>query len=377
MGISLSRRGATASSRRRSAGSVGFITRQGTNFRLNGQNYKFTGLNAYNVLSNNTVQYGCWYDLISGSNLDTALGNMGAAGTGQNEGRLGVIRAWFFQNNSMSTTGSGVRDWSRWDKAISVCKARGYRLIPVLCNAFDTCEGGATNTGANWRSFGGGTFVRTGDWYLSGYNTAVDPNGPVNSTTYRAFVSEAATRYKNEPTIAFWQLVNEAECNDAAGGTLAKDCLLHFADDMGGLIHSIDSNHLVSLGSMGSGQQGMAYLEYQYVYASAGIDICEYHDYYAQDVTMGGDAFNGISERISQANALSKPIFCGEMGIPDSDGSRSTHFAAKIDAQFAAGCSGVLPWEWANTGQESGTAPYAIAPGDATLAVLAARGGLS
>jgi endo-1,4-beta-mannosidase len=356
------------------AGSA-FVTRSGTNLTLNGQNYKFTGFNAYNILSDNSVSYGCWYNLTSGNNLDTVLANAGPAGTGQNEGRLGVFRGWFFQNSSMSTTGSGVRDWSRWDKAISVCKARGVRLIPVLCNVYDTCEGGASGTGANWRVFDSTTKIRTGDWFLSGYNTAVDPSSPVGSTTYRAFVAEAVARYKNEPTIAFWQLVNEAECNNATNGTLAKDCLLSFANDVGGLIHSLDPNHLVSLGTLGSGQGGASYLEYAYVHASAGIDICEYHDYWAQNVPMGGDAFNGIQERISQAIALNKPIFAGEMGIQDTDGSRSADFAAKIDAQFTAGCSGALVWSWANAG-ESG-APWGVGPGDPTIAMLGSRGGLS
>ena len=74
-----------------------FVTSEGTELRLDGQPYRFTGLNVYNANSRGE----CWYALASGPGLDEALTEMGPG--------TEVIRAWFFE--SLATTG-GERDWS-------------------------------------------------------------------------------------------------------------------------------------------------------------------------------------------------------------------------------------------------------------------------
>ena len=49
--------------------------------------------------------------------------------------------------------------------------------------------------------------------------------------------------------------------------------------DVGGLIKSIDSNHLVSTGVIGSGQCGASGPEYEALHALAAVDVCSFHDY--------------------------------------------------------------------------------------------------
>ena len=44
------------------------------------------------------------------------------------------------------------------------------------------------------------------NWYQGGYRTQVDPGSLV---PYRQWVAQAVARYAGNPSIAFWQLVNE------------------------------------------------------------------------------------------------------------------------------------------------------------------------
>ena len=85
--------------------------------------------------------------------------------------------------------------------------------------------------------------------------------GPGDLVTYRQYVAAIVRRYANNPTVAMWQLVNEGEAvndNDSCNEQAAHSALLAFSNDVGGLVHSIDPNHLVSLGTLqgwaGSGE---------------------------------------------------------------------------------------------------------------------------
>ena len=89
-----------------------FVSRAGTRLFLDGQPYRFTGLNIYNANSQNN----CWYSLGAGSGLDSSLA---AIGSGQE-----AFRAWFFQR--LATT-DGHRDWSAFDHTLAVAAARGQR----------------------------------------------------------------------------------------------------------------------------------------------------------------------------------------------------------------------------------------------------------
>src|SRR2546421_154469 len=106
------------------------------------------------------------------------------------------------------------------------------------------------------------TGYKARSWYESGYKKA--RGGELVS--YRQWVSEVATRYKRNSTLLAYQLVNEAE-DPNSGGTCeeskAAAALRTFTDDVGGLIRSIDFNHLVDVGTSGSGQCGDAGPDYK------------------------------------------------------------------------------------------------------------------
>jgi hypothetical protein len=128
--------------------------------------------------------------------------------------------------------------------------------------------------------------------------------------------------------------------------------LQYFFTTVGAQIHSLDPNHLIEAGFLGGGECGTESHDYESVGASPGIDVLSVHDYYA--APLGGDQWNGLAVRFAQAKALDKPIITGEVGIVagigqsgcDSLQQRASAMAAKMSAQFAAGDSAFLVWDW-------------------------------
>lgn len=338
---------AAAGQRRR-----GFVTRTGAQLMFNGKPYHFTGMNIYNANSVNNY----WYTLGTGSGLDQALTDIGSG--------IDVIRAWFGQW-LLKPTGNTV-DWSVFDHTVDRVRAAGKRLIVVFADQDGTWDDGISKT-------------LTSNWYQSGYKTVVSNVasswGAVNTMTYKNFVLTVVDRYKHEQAIMMWQLVNECETKLADGtcSTATDDAgataLRAFADDMSTAIKAIDSNHIISLGTIGSGQCGTSGSRYQTVHEPANIDVCEMHDYVPNE-NVFGDQFNGMPVRLQQAAALGKPLFVGESGLdPSAVGgttARATRYTEKLTAQFMAGVIGVVAWEWRNAGQTGGD-PYVIPAGDPAI----------
>jgi mannan endo-1,4-beta-mannosidase len=315
---------------------AGFLGTSGTQFTLGGQPFTFTGFNIYQANS----RANCSSTMGTGSALDTALSSIGAGSE--------VFRAWFFQ--SLATT-NGQRDWSAFDHTLAVARAHGVKIVVTLGNQWGSCEGSQ---------------YLDDSWYLGGYKTQVISGDTV---PYRQFVQEIVSRYKDDPTIAMWQLINEAEIKT---GKSASSCsptadLYNFAADVSGLIKSIDPNHLVNLGQMGAGQCGAQGGDYKLVNSISTLDVCEYHDYGHETTALPTNLVNDIAA----CNSLGKPLFVGEAGIQESTvgslSARAAAFDAKCTAMFKAGVRGFLIWSW-NNSPSSGS--WEVGPGDPTLPVI-------
>ena len=319
-----------------------FVTRSGAALMLSGRPYRFAGLNIYNA----TNQGACWYDLGTTASIDQTLTAIGPA---QN-----VFRTWFFQ--SLATT-NGQRDWSTFDATLAAARAHDVRIIATLGNQFSDCEGP-------------GPVRKSEAWYGSGYRSLHDAG---MADTYRAWVAEVVARYRDDPTILAWQLLNEPDLANPSGrcSPSASRTLKHFAQDMAGLVKSIDPNHLLSLGSWGLLDCGLAGAAYQDVHSVPGIDLCEVHDYSGPSKALAPL----LQLRVSQCRALGKPLFVGEIGVKVQDAgspaNRAAAIRAKLSAEFAAGVAGALVWDWANADQHAYSG-YEVQPGDPTLQVLAA-----
>jgi endo-1,4-beta-mannosidase len=312
------------------------VTRSGTKLYLDGRPYRFVGLNVGAGICGNTAS------------IEEALDTIGP---GQD-----VFRFWFLQQFA---TRNGARDWSRFDRVLDAARSRGQRVIATLVNNWADCEGP-------------GGFQKTESWYASGYKSQVQPNG---TTTYREFVRQIVTRYRSDPAILIWQLVNEPQADTTPSGgcsSTADDTLKAFADDVASLIKSIDQNHLVNLGSIGDGNCGLANDQYKTVQSGPDLDVLEVHQYHPW--AHSGDSWNGTLVRIRQARELNKPLFNGENGIflgteASTAAERAVLFDAKIAIHlFDDGMVGDVLWTWHN--DRLPAKGHDIGPADPVLLVL-------
>jgi hypothetical protein len=329
-----------------------FVQANGTGLTLAGQPYQFTGINIYMAASGG-LQTSCGGELYP--NVGVPLSEL-PSGI--------VIRFFAFQDFFES---NGSLDWTNFDQVLAIAAAHGDKVVPVLANQNNYCDGPLKDL----------------TWYQTGYSTAVEPGDVV---PYQQYVADVVTRYADNPTIAMWQLVNEGEavnsdgtCNEPA----AISALLGFSNDVGGMIHRLDPNHLVSLGTIagysGSGSQwcGAANGDFQTLMASPGNDVCDYHDYgYAAD-PLGRLSAPNLQSATAMCHADNKPIMVAETGIyADSSASlptRAAEFRSKFTAQFQAGVVGELMWEWCNIPQyvvPDTATDYGIFPGDPSLDLL-------
>jgi mannan endo-1,4-beta-mannosidase len=342
-----------------------FVTANGTGLELDGQPFTFTGMNIYNANSDGW----CANDMDAGL-LETALDDIDLGGV--HGGDHGVIRAWFFQ--PLATDLDGTRNWARFDRTIAEAKARGYYVIPTLGNQWGECGHKGSLAGLSASTY------KYPSWYETGY-TQRQPEDAVYGpgySGYRDWVAEVVDRYRDEPAILAWQLLNEAETNPVwpqgcPAGPEPFEAIRDWAIDVSGLVKSIDPNHLVSLGTIGGGQCGTSGPDFKALHEIPTIDLCEVHDYNPWD-PMPGDQWNGLALRIQQCAELAKPLFVGEVGLRPIDvggsyDSRVASLRAKLQVQRAAGIVGHLVWNW-------GPGPvaldsYDIGPGDDVPALLA------
>jgi hypothetical protein len=236
---------------------AGFVARNGTNFELDGVLFRFVGANMYNAAGDPDIyECGPWMQ-----NPNEELDDWFARFKGDSGGR--IIRFWAYQSYT-----KGGTDWRALDRVMRLANKHGLKVIPVLENQWVECsEGGYKYDG----------------WYAGGY---LKPYGSY-PLSYKEYVQRVVERYKNEPAIAAWMLMNEAESKTNTGAENAE-ALYAFTRDMSAFIKSLDQNHLVTLGSIGTGQPGVSGSNYQLLYSLPTLDFMEFHDYGANDKAMPG-----------------------------------------------------------------------------------------
>ena len=276
----------------------GFVQRQGAAFVLDGKPWRPVGYNQYRLTSI-AGGYLCdgGYGAISDASLATRLDQMKAAGAN-------TVRTWFFQSYYQ---GSATNHWAPFDRLVNAAAARGMKVVPVLVNQWTDCEPSPAHKDVTF--------------YESTYKT---PNTFGYPLSFKSYATMVAQRYASNPAVAFWQLVNEAQASTASGAcneAAAASALRNFGDDMTAAIKAVDPNHLVSLGTIGSGQCGAVTTNFQYIHAGA-VDMCDVHDYDHATQPIPGDQWNGTQVRLNQCNALGKPIVTAESGIVADVGRR-------------------------------------------------------
>ena len=300
---------------------TGFVTRSGTSFVLDSKPLHFVGANMYNAAGDPGIyECGPWMQ-----NPDTELEDWFARFKRDSGGQ--VVRFWAYQSYT-----KGGTDWSAFDRVMRLANKYGLKVIPVLENQWVECSEGG---------------YKYSSWYSDGY---LKPYGSY-PLSYKEYVRRVVERYKDEPAVAAWMLMNEAESKKPSGEE-DPEALYAFASDMSVLIKGLDQNHLVTLGSIGTGQPGVSGSNYQRLYALPTLDFVEFHDYGANDEAMPG----ALANARHTARELNKPILMGEAGMTtcgayngsqqETSQSRAQKLEAKIGAFFDEGGAGYLIWAW-------------------------------
>lgn len=370
-----------------------FVQRRGSQFYLADQEFIFVGFNLFDAAGSGDSPYSClqtngWWQKFSNAEIDAALKSMKA------ETGATVLRFWAFQ-----TYTKGGTDYSGIDKLIRLAKLNGFKIMPVFEDGPGYCTepgGGGNNRMDKWK-------YQSDSWYTEGYKVA---NAPY-TLSYRDYVQQFVTRYKDEPTIFGWMLVNEADTSRKVMNDSGKlvSALVPFAKDMSEVVKSIDSNHLVTVGTQSNGASGATGQDFIDVYSLPSIDFAEAHDwgYWGNDAEsiVGGirnaDGTMSLPDPLSaeclktyqakigctlaQAEKIiQKPMVIGESGITARDTAARQRRAEQIDAKmrdfFANGGDGYLYWQWNKVVDSQG---YDVLPGtnDPLLAVMKKYAGLS
>lgn len=322
-----------------------FVSAVGTKLYLEGEEYRFTGVNAYHLATLNGANAGC------GGQENDLTGFMSKLRP------FSVIRLWAFQGGQATNVTTRQIDWSGIDRVVNAAQQNNIKLILTLADQSGTCDDG------HWKDL---------NWYLGGYKKPLnDLNNGLTPLSYLDYVKLIVYRYKDSTAIAMWEMINEPEASDCPAGFKGSACyqkqicpdekkatkaMRSFFDTVGGTIKSIDKNHLISSGLLGDGQCGAIWENYQYLHQSDMIDVASYHDYQRDNEPLPGDQWNGLQKRLDQMKQINKPLIIGEVGIKAANNSsecvsltvRKDKLKSKMDAQFAAGIAGFLPWSFTN-----------------------------
>lgn len=312
-----------------------FFTRTGTRLMVKGSPLHLIGYN-WDWLGTNC-------STPTDAEIDATFSQIATASHGN------VIRTAFYQS------GSNDGLYTDFDRYIQYAKQYGLYIVPILVNHLTNCEPAKT--------------MPRSSWYQWGYKQP-DDGYPL---AFRDYALKLAQHYANEPTIAFWQLVNEPDASPcgAAGAQILHD----FANDMTMALKGADPNHLVDLGVPGQ-CAGDTAIDYKKI-VSGEVDLCDvWHDYKKPAMALPSQ----MAQRLDTCLSLNKPAFVGESGIcADIDANqtctgtititslqqRATFFTAKLHAGLGAGLAGYILW---NKGNRS--ANNNIGPNDPTESIM-------
>lgn len=333
------------------------VTRQGSNLMLNGQPHRFTGINAFQLATDWSVNAGCGTQV---AEMDEFFASLRPNS---------MVRFWAFQSMATNTR-TGAPDFSAIDRVVQAAERNGQHLVLTLSNQSGTCDD------AHWRDQA---------WYDGGYMRAWNDDGRnLAPLSYWDWMRTVVARYRTSPAVGIWELVNEPEPSNCPGGARGDACyprltcppganqsLRRFFDQVGGELKRIDPVHPLASGVIGSGQCGMRDGGFSLVHASPAIDVATFHDY-------GHDAEpvpQALGERLREAQALGKPLVDEEVGMNanatgpcTSLSARRDLMSAKMNAGFSAGISGFMAWVW-NEG-DRGTCNHGLFDGDPVLSLL-------
>jgi mannan endo-1,4-beta-mannosidase len=312
-----------------------FVARRGQQLVKDGKPLRFVGVNCYGLAQ-------------CPERADEIFGVLAAHG-------VRVVRFWAFQ----TYCGPTGRDFSAFDALIAGAKRHDILLLPVLENHWKHCT---FSEGHEWKPR---------EWYESGWRTDAFADAPLS---YRDYVRAIGERYRDEPQILAWQLVNEPEIYPDTDENFSV--LRAFAEQVARELREVAPHQLISLGLLGIGQPSTTGEKFRALHNFRGIDVVSAHDYgYVNDPLPGrswGKRENSFYANLTDARSLQKPFLATEAGMPlswfkNDRAHRAELLRAKLQAFFKADGSGYILWHY----DPAPDTDYGFGPDDPIMQAIA------
>ncbi len=160
---------------------------------LGGAPFRFVGVNAF-FLANDPAVYQCGSTHVQDPEreVDDWFGHISGDFGGK------VVRFWAFQ-----TWTDGGTDWQSFDRIMRLANTHGLKVLPVLENEWAACTRGGD---------------KDDTWFAGGYRS---PYGGYR-LSYKEYVQRVVERYRDEPAIFGWMLMNEPRSATKSGTTEAR-----------------------------------------------------------------------------------------------------------------------------------------------------------
>jgi hypothetical protein len=301
---------------------AGFVSADGTEFRLDGKLFWFGGANNYYLHYKST------------SMIDDVLNDAVAM-------NLKVIRCWAFMNGEapenivMQPSLGEFNDdgFVRLDYTIQKAGELGLKLILPLVNNWD--DFGGMNQYVKWTGAGSHDAFYTNEDCKEAYKNYI--KYIVNRTN-----SYTGRKYKDSPALFAWELANEPRCQTDTTG----DILVKWADEMSTYIKSLDANHLVAVGDEGflnragatdwfyNGGEGV---DWERLTALENIDFGTVHLYPGH----WGKTVDWGVQWIKDHTGSGKPVVLEEFG---SQVDQATVYQSWCDTALSSGYAGTMFW---------------------------------
>lgn len=279
---------------------------------LDGQQWWPTGLNAYQLATDWTVNDGC------GAEVDPDVYFSALP-----DGSLTRFNA--FQNLAVNRH-SGEIDFTALDRVFAAAERHGQMILPVLAGQDGACDD---------------EVFKQRDWYLGGWSE----RGTL-PLSHRDWVETAVRRWAGSPVIAAWEPVGEPEpsvCPDGDCRLEVRACpadsaevLRDWTDEVGALIRELDPGTLITAGVIGGDQCGIEGPGFGLLAESPFVDVIQYHDY---------DDAGFLQQRLAEVRI---PVLVAEVGMEAGGclplAARADALAARFEHYREVGAAGALLW---------------------------------
>lgn len=261
---------------------TGFITRSGKSLMLNGKAFKYAGMNAYGMS-------GCDGPAWTDAKLDDYFSRL-APNT--------VTRTWAFQPYGTAPL----------DRILARAAAHNQKVIFTLSDGRNYC-----GEYDGWTGSEGGD--KTTAWYTSGFRT-----------NFKPWAQQVVTRYKDNPALAMWEIINEP---GSFHNTAYTDAMIRtFLDEIAAAIKAIDTKHLISSGALSNDMYGTR--DYAYVHGGPNIDVASLHEYEYDYNNSNTIIANRLPTLLNALSPLHKPLIVGETGIQAAASGCRTTLTARV-----------------------------------------------